>query len=58
MIKGKQTELRRYLARKVEDEKNVGIFQGCGSCPFSAGSGSSKSDFKQPDPDPTGTYQE
>ena len=26
--------------------------------PFSAGSGSSKSEFYKPDPDPTGTYQE
>ena len=30
----------------------------CGSGPFSAGSGSSKSEFLKPDPDPTGAYQE
>ena len=29
--------------------------QGCGSGPFSVGSGSSKSEFKKPDPDP-GSY--
>jgi len=32
--------------------------QGCGSGPFSAGSGSSKSEFLKTDPDPTGTHQE
>ena len=40
---GRGLYLRRYKQR------------GCGSGPFSAESGSSKSEFYKPDPDPTGT---
>ena len=37
---------------------HTGEEQGCGSGPFSAGSGSSKSEFSKPAPDPIGTYQD
>ena len=44
--------------RKAEKTiaKRIYCNQGCGSGPFSAGS--DKSQFGQPDPDPTGTHQE